>query len=259
MGPQPSWPRAGAHLAQRATGELKVLAGVALVARDEEHFLLEADVAHITLDVKVHEAKELLALVRHCGGGTRKRDLLVQDLAGVGYKRGWDKDGVAAKENGRHGIGREVCPWGRSGSVRRAHAAVRVRRAVRLAVEKILALELPDGGHVVVKLEERRLDLRGLPVPERRSHRLFAPNEDLIWLRCGSVNARMASGYGTRGGGWGLALTTYRRSAAERGAGEGGGGGGGSIKFVIENEDQDCKQFALYRNDFRMHLALTAS
>jgi hypothetical protein len=57
-------------------------------------------------------------------------------------------------------------------------------------VEKILALKLPDGGHVshvVVKLEERSLDLRGLPVPERRSHRLFAPNEDLdmvaVWQR----------------------------------------------------------------------------
>jgi hypothetical protein len=49
-------------------------------------------------------------------------------------------------------------------------------------VEKILALDLnlPDGTHVVVKLEERSLDLRGLPgVPERRGHRLFAPNEDL--------------------------------------------------------------------------------
>ena len=54
-------------------------------------------------------------------------------------------------------------------------------------MEKILALKLPDGGHVVVKLEERSLDLRGLPVPERRSHRLFAPNEDLdmaaVWQR----------------------------------------------------------------------------
>jgi hypothetical protein len=70
-----------------------------------------------------------------------------------------------------------------------------------------------------------------------------------IWLRCGSVNARMAFGYGTRGGGWRLALTTtYRRSAAERGAGE--GGGGRALKFAIENEDQDCKQFALYRNAF---------
>jgi hypothetical protein len=48
--------------------------------------------------------------------------------------------------------------------------------------------------------------------------------------------------------GWRLALTTYRRSAAERGAGE--GGGGRTLKFAIENEDQDCKQFALYRNDF---------
>ena len=56
---------AGAHLAQRATGELKILAGVlVLVTRDEEQFLLEADVAHSTLDVKfLHEAKELLALV----------------------------------------------------------------------------------------------------------------------------------------------------------------------------------------------------
>jgi hypothetical protein len=39
----------------------------------------------------------------------------------------------------------------------------------------------------VVKLEERSLDLRGLPVPERRSHRLFALNEDLdmaaVWQR----------------------------------------------------------------------------
>ena len=31
---------AGAHLAQRATGELKILAGVVLVTRDEEQFLL---------------------------------------------------------------------------------------------------------------------------------------------------------------------------------------------------------------------------
>ena len=99
--------------------------------------------------------------------------ILAEDL---GYKKGWDKDGVAAKENRRHGIDREVCSWDRSGSVRRAHAAVRVRRTARLAVEKILALKLPDGGHVVVKLEERSLDLRGLPVPGRRGHRLFAPN-----------------------------------------------------------------------------------
>jgi hypothetical protein len=46
------------------------------VTRDEEQFLLEADVAHSTPDVKFHKAKELLALVRHCGGGTRKRGLL---------------------------------------------------------------------------------------------------------------------------------------------------------------------------------------
>ena len=57
-----------------------------------------------------------------------------------GYKKGWDKDGVA-KENRRHGIDREeVCSWNRPGSVRRAHAAVRLRRAVRLAVEKIFGL-----------------------------------------------------------------------------------------------------------------------
>jgi hypothetical protein len=89
-----------------------------------------------------------------------------------GYKKGWDKDGVAAKENRRHGmdgIDREVCSWDRSGSVRRAHSTVRVRaRSARLAVQKILDLKLPDGGHVVVKLEERSLDLRGLSVPERR-------------------------------------------------------------------------------------------
>ena len=57
-----------------------------------------------------------------------------------GYKKGWDKDGVA-KENRRHGIDREeVCSWNRPGSVRRAHSAVRFRRAVRLAVEKIFGL-----------------------------------------------------------------------------------------------------------------------
>jgi hypothetical protein len=80
---------AGAHLAQRATGELKILAGVVLVTRDEEQFLLEADVAHSTLDVKFHEAKELLALVRHCGGGTRKRGLL-EDPGG----RSWLQKGL---------------------------------------------------------------------------------------------------------------------------------------------------------------------
>jgi hypothetical protein len=81
---------AGAHLAQRATGELKILAGVlVLVTRDEEQFLLEADVAHSTLDVKFHEAKELLALIRHCGGGTRKRGLL-EDPGG----RSWLQKGL---------------------------------------------------------------------------------------------------------------------------------------------------------------------
>jgi hypothetical protein len=82
---------AGAHLVQRATGELKILAGVVLVTRDEEQFMLEADVAHSTLDVKVYEAKELLALVlvRHCGGGTRKRGLL-EDPGG----RSWLQKGL---------------------------------------------------------------------------------------------------------------------------------------------------------------------
>jgi hypothetical protein len=46
---------------------------------------------------------------------------------------------------------------------------------------------------------------------------------------------------------------------AQRSEARGKEAGGGGLKFVIENEDQDCKQFALYRNDFRMHLALTAS
>ena len=68
--------------------------------------------------------------------------ILAEDL---GYKKGWDKDGVAAKENRRHGVDREVCSWGRSGSARRAHATVRVRRAVRLAVEKIFFLDWSRG------------------------------------------------------------------------------------------------------------------
>jgi hypothetical protein len=80
-------------------------------------------------------------------------------------------------------------------------------------VEKTLALKLPVGGHVVVKLEERSLDLHGLPVSGRRSAEAIGCSRRMgiwIWLRCGSVNARMASGYGTRGGGWRLALLTYR-------------------------------------------------
>jgi hypothetical protein len=74
----------------RPANWLEVLAGVVLVTRDEaEQLLLEADVAHSTLDVKVHEAKELLALVRHCGGGTRKRGLL-EDPGG----RSWLQKGL---------------------------------------------------------------------------------------------------------------------------------------------------------------------
>jgi hypothetical protein len=70
-----------------------------------------------------------------------------------------------------------------------------------------------------------------------------------VWLRCGSVNARMASGYGTRGGGPGglrsQPIGGAQRSAAERGAAE--GGGGRALKFAIENGDP---RTALYRNDF---------
>ena len=71
---------AGAHLAHwRATGELEILTYLSRGTKNRQ-FLLEAGVAHSTLDVKVNEAKELLALVRHCGGGTMKGGLLVQDL-----------------------------------------------------------------------------------------------------------------------------------------------------------------------------------
>ena len=137
-----------------------------------------------------------------------------------GYKKGWDKDGVAAKENRRHGIDREVCSWDRPGSVRRAHAAVRVRRAVRLAVEKILALKLPDGGHVVVKLEERSLDLRGLcPCLNAEAIGCSRRMRTWIWLRCGSVEARMASGciWNAR---WGLEQACAHHLQAERSGAE---------------------------------------
>ena len=45
--------------------------------------------------------------------GRGVRGLLEDPGEDPGYKKGWDKDGVAAKKNRRHGIDREVCSWDR--------------------------------------------------------------------------------------------------------------------------------------------------
>jgi hypothetical protein len=69
----------------------------------------------------------------------------------------------------------------------------------------------------VVKLEERSLDLRGLPVPERRGHRLFAPNAR-TWIMNAVWQRERADGIWIWNARWGLGVCAYHLQAERSGA-----------------------------------------
>ena len=149
--------RRAAH--DRAAGHLEVGALVVGLARDEEELLLEADVGLDARDRPAELAHQLLARLRDGRHRLEERRLLVERLAEPRDKHSRDEDGVAADEDRARRVDGGVA----AGGVRRAHAAVEVRRAVGLALEERAAVEgVVEGASLRVEVEHRVVHLAGL-------------------------------------------------------------------------------------------------
>ena len=176
--------RVGAH--DRAAREHQILALRVLVARDEEDLLLEADVRPEARGLVAQELEEAHALAVERVDRAEERRLLVERVAEEGDEARRDEDRVAPQVDRRRRVDLDVA----ARAVRAAEAARRVRRAVRLALDEVLALEVPDGNTIIIELEEGVLDhaheavahargaLRLERVRERRRVVLGGPLED---------------------------------------------------------------------------------
>lgn len=122
---------------ERAPRRHEVRALKVVLDIDAEELLLPADVAHNLRALRpdrLHDARALGADRFH---RAEQRRLLVLRRAGPRDERRRNVDGVAAHEGRGEAIPRHV----RRRRVRRAEAAVRERRAVRLALEEQAAAE----------------------------------------------------------------------------------------------------------------------
>mmetsp|Transcript_42136 Transcript_42136/g.103897 ORF Transcript_42136/g.103897 Transcript_42136/m.103897 type:complete len:704 (-) Transcript_42136:81-2192(-) len=141
------------------------------LAGDQEELLLEADVGLDARHVVAEGLKKTRALLAHRLRRAEQRRLLVEREAVVAHEARRDEDGVTAQRDGRGGVHRQVA----ARRVRGAQATVGVGGAIRLALEQILALEVPLGYSLLVEVDHHVLHLAGQAVAHSRGTQRLEP------------------------------------------------------------------------------------
>jgi hypothetical protein len=144
--------RVGAH--DGPARQHEVLALGVLVSRDQEDFLFQSNVRLEARGLIPQKLEEAHALAVERVDRAEERRLLVERVAEERHEARRDEDRVAPQVDRRRRVDLDVA----ARAVRAAEAARRVRRAVRLALDQVLALEVPDRDTVVIELEEGVLD-----------------------------------------------------------------------------------------------------